>query len=73
METELIEIEMIEDRSSLAAMSAKARSNGAELVCRRCANAEEVIAGVLVMMEGSEIWALCGPCWRQLPQGSYIV
>jgi hypothetical protein len=73
MESELIEIEMIEDRSSLAVISAEARSKGAELVCRRCANAEEIIAGVLVMMEGNEIWALCGPCWRQLPQGSHVV
>ena len=73
MESELIAVEMIEDRSSLAAMSAAARSHGSELICRRCANVEEVIAGVLVMMEGTEIWALCGPCWSELPRGSHIV
>ncbi len=71
MESQLIEIETIEDSSSLAALSAAARSRGDELVCRRCLNVGEAIAGVLVMLEGDEIWALCGPCWRELPRGMH--
>jgi len=73
MNIPLVEIELIEDPSSVAALSAKVRSKGEMLVCRRCMDASEVIAGVLVINAMDEHWALCGPCWREMPQGAHIV
>jgi hypothetical protein len=73
MDIPLVEIELIEDPSRVAALSAMVRSKGETLVCRRCMNASEVIAGVLVINAMGEHWALCGPCWREMPQGAHIV
>jgi hypothetical protein len=35
-------------------------------------DASEIIAGVLVIDATDEQWALCGPCWREMPQGAHI-
>jgi hypothetical protein len=72
MNIPLVEIELIEDASSFAALSAHVRSKGEMLVCRRCMDASEIIAGVLVIDATDEHWALCGPCWREMPQGAHI-
>jgi hypothetical protein len=72
MNIPLVEIELIEDASSVAALSAQVRSKGETLVCRRCMDESEIIAGVLVIDATNEQWALCGPCWREMPQGAYI-
>jgi hypothetical protein len=45
MNIPLVEIELIEDASSVAALSAQARSKGETLVCRRCMDESEIIAG----------------------------
>lgn len=73
MDIPLVQIELIEDASSVAALSAEVRSKGQMLVCRRCMDASEIITGVLVIDATDEHWALCGPCWREMPQGSHIV
>ena len=72
MNNPLIEIELIEDVSKVAALAAAVRSKGATLICQRCMNEEEEIAGVMVIDAMDEQWALCGPCWREMPQGAYI-
>jgi hypothetical protein len=73
MDTSLIEIELIEDASMVAAYTAELRSKGEMLVCRRCNDATEVIAGVLVIDLTGERWALCGPCWRELPEAPHVI
>lgn len=73
MNIPLVEIELIEDSSSVAAFTAAARSKGETPICQRCQNEDEIIAGVLVIGATDEQWALCGPCWRELPQGAHIV
>jgi hypothetical protein len=73
MSLQLVEVELIEDSLKLAALSAAVRSKGETLVCQRCMNEDEVIAGVLVIEATDEQWALCGPCWREMPQGAFIV
>ena len=73
MNSPLVEIELIEDHVKVAALAAAVRSKGKTLVCQRCLDASEVIAGVLVIDAMDEQWALCGPCWRELPQGAHLV
>jgi hypothetical protein len=73
MNIPLVEIELIEDSLTVAALAAAVRSKGKNLVCQRCLDENEVIAGVLVIDAMDEQWALCGPCWRELPQGAHIV
>ncbi|MGD0288771.1 MAG: hypothetical protein ABSC63_03815 [Candidatus Binataceae bacterium] len=73
MNIPLVKIELIEDSLKVAALAAAVRLEGETLVCQRCMNEDEVIAGVLVIDAMDEQWALCGPCWRELPQGSHIV
>ena len=69
----LVEIELIEDSLQVAAIAAARRRTGEMLICQRCMKADEVIAGVLVIDAMDQQWVLCGPCWRELPQGSHIV
>ena len=73
MDIPLVEVELIEDSLQVAALAAAVRSKGKTLVCRRCMNENEIIAGVLVIDAMDEQWALCGPCWREIPQGAQIV
>ena len=73
MNIPLVEVELIEDSLKLAALAAAVRSMGETLVCQRCLNENEVIAGVLVIDAIDEQWALCGPCWREIPRGAHIV
>jgi hypothetical protein len=73
METPLIEIELFEDALSVAALLSQVRSKGETPVCRRCMDETETIAGVLVIDAIDERWALCGPCWREMPTAAYAV
>lgn len=73
MNIPLVEIELIEDALKVAALAAAVRSRGETLICQRCLNEDEIIAGVLVIDAMDEQWALCGPCWREIPQGAHIV
>jgi hypothetical protein len=73
MNIEMVEIELIEDSLKVAALAAAVCLNGETLVCQRCMNENEVIAGVLIIDAMDEQWALCGPCWREMPQGAHIV
>ena len=43
------------------------------LVCHRCNDASELIAGIVVIPETEEAWVLCGDCWREIPQGIRLV
>jgi hypothetical protein len=70
---QLVEIELIEDSLKVAALAAAVRLKGETLVCQRCMNENETIAGVLVIDAMDEQWALCGPCWREIPRGAHIV
>jgi hypothetical protein len=67
MDNSLIDIEVLQDQQSLNALSATLSSEGRLLVCHRCLDVSEVIAGILIMHESKEAWAVCGPCLRQLP------
>jgi hypothetical protein len=72
MNIEHLVVELIEDSIRVAALADAVRSRGGTLVCQRCMDENEVIAGVLVIGAINEQWALCGPCWREIPPGAYI-
>jgi len=69
MNTEMVDVELIEDRGCLSDLSELASSEGEILVCHRCNDASEIIAGIVVIPETEEAWVLCGNCWRQIPAG----
>lgn len=73
MDIPLVEIELIVEPSRVALFTAAARSRGETPVCQRCLNEDEIIAGLLVIEAMHEQWALCGPCWRELPKGAHVV
>lgn len=67
MNDRLLDVELVADQVSLARLSETIRSQGRLLVCHRCRDIEGVIAGVLIVQQYDEAWALCGPCLRQAP------
>lgn len=67
MNNDLVDVEILTDQSGLAGLSAEIRAEGGLLVCHRCDDVHGIIAGILVMRESEEAWALCGPCLRQIP------
>ena len=67
LDNDLIDIEVMVDREGLAALSAVICSEGQLLVCHRCRDVDEIIAGIVVMREVEEAWVLCGPCLREIP------
>jgi hypothetical protein len=69
MNAELVNVELIEDRACLSNLSEIACSEGEMLVCHRCNDASELIAGIVVIPDTEEAWVLCGDCWREIPQG----
>jgi len=64
---DLVDVELMSDRDSLTRLSKLARSSGQMLICHRCRNVKNIIAGVLIIHNRDEAWALCGPCLRKVP------
>jgi hypothetical protein len=64
---DLVDVELMSDHDSLTNLSKLARSSGHMLICHRCRNVKSIIAGVLIIHNRDEAWALCGPCLRKVP------
>jgi hypothetical protein len=64
---ELVDIELMTDQASLASLSSMFRDQGSMMVCHRCDDVGELIAGIIVDNESEEAWVLCGPCLRAIP------
>jgi hypothetical protein len=67
MSNDLIDIELLSDNASIAALSNMVRAQGGMLICHGCHDVSEVIAGILIIRDSEEAWALCGPCLQQVP------
>ena len=63
----LVEIELMTDQASLASLSSVFRNQGSMMVCHRCDDVSELIAGIILDNESEEAWVLCGPCLREIP------
>ena len=55
------------DPATLTNLSSAFRNQGSMMVCHRCDDVGEIIAGILIVKETEEAWVLCGPCLRQIP------
>jgi hypothetical protein len=64
---DLADVELMTDQETLADLSSIFRDHGGMMVCHRCDDVSEVIAGIIVVKETEEAWVLCGPCLRQMP------
>ncbi len=63
----LVDLELMTDQASLANLSSVFRNQGSMMVCHRCDDVGELIAGIIVDNESEEAWVLCGPCLRTIP------
>ena len=63
----LVDIELMTDQTSLANLSSVFRDQGSIMVCHRCDDVSELIAGIIVDNEYEEAWVLCGPCLQTIP------
>lgn len=66
-EQQLVDLELMTDQASLASLSSVFRNQGSIMVCHRCDDVSELIAGIIVDNESEEAWVLCGPCLRTIP------
>ena len=67
MNNDLVDVGLIGDAATVAAICAEVSSSGSLLVCNGCRDIEAPIAGVLVIDHDEEAWALCGACMRSYP------
>jgi hypothetical protein len=63
----LVDIELMTDQASLASLSSLFRNQGSVMVCHRCDDVGELIAGIIVDNATEEAWVLCGPCLQAIP------
>jgi hypothetical protein len=63
----LVDLELMTDQASLASLSSVFRNQGSMMVCDRCDDVSELIAGIIVDNESEEAWVLCGPCLQTIP------
>jgi hypothetical protein len=67
MKNDLLDVSFVADAATVADICADVAPEGSLLVCNGCGNIEEPIAGILVIDDDQEAWALCGGCIRKLP------
>jgi hypothetical protein len=67
MKNDLVDVCLIGETVLVAAICHEVGSSGALLVCNGCRDIEALIAGILVIEDDKEAWALCGACIRKLP------
>ena len=70
LETErnFIRVELIDDPAAIAEYWARAGRPGDRMICRRCGDADLMIAAILVVPAGGESrWALCAACLSEMP------
>lgn len=73
MNNNLVDVCLIGDAATVAAICDELSSSGSLLVCNGCRDIEALITGVLVIEHDEEAWALCGACIRKLPIEGAIV
>jgi len=67
MMRDCVDLELVEDREIVAAVSAQMGSVGRLLICYGCGDVEALIVGFLVREQEEKAWPLCGRCMRMLP------
>lgn len=65
---ELINGELIEERSMIVQLCSMLAAQGAALACSRCGGEDEPIAAILIVESAESAWLACGDCLRVLPR-----
>lgn len=63
----LVDVGLLRDAETVAAIGAEIRASGRLLICHGCRDVEALITGLLVPAGDKEAWALCGACMGKLP------
>ena len=67
MESDLIDVRLIRDSETIAAICSDVSSTGRLLICHGCGDVEALVIGFLLLDNDEQAWALCGTCMRKLP------
>jgi hypothetical protein len=67
-----VDVVFVRDRAAVTAICAEV-GDGTLLVCNGCGDIEALVAGVLIIDDAEEAWALCGARIRKLPLGGPAV
>jgi hypothetical protein len=67
MESDLIDVRLIRDSETIAAICSDVSSTGRLLICHGCGDVEALVVGFLLLDNDQQAWALCGMCMRKLP------
>ena len=67
MESDLIDVRLIRDSETVAAIRSDVSSTGRLLICHGCGDVEALVIGFLLLDNDQQAWALCGMCMRKLP------
>ena len=67
MKSDLIDVRLIRDCETVAAISSDVTSTGRLLICHGCGDVEALVVGFLLLDNDQQAWALCGTCMRKLP------
>jgi len=66
VESECLEMELIQNDELVAAVRAEISSLGLLLICDGCDDLEALIAGFLASEQNEQAWPLCRSCIRKL-------
>ena len=67
MKSDLIDVRLIRDCETVAAICSDVSSTGRLLICHGCGDVEALVIGFLLLDNDQQAWALCGMCMRKLP------
>jgi len=67
MKSDLMEVWLIRDCETVAALCSDVSSTGRLLICHGCGDVEALVVGILLLDNDQQAWALCGTCIRKLP------
>jgi hypothetical protein len=73
MNDRLIDVNLISDNPTMAALTTELSSLGGIMICDGCGDIEAPIAGLLVIEQDEEAWPLCGKCLQRLPLAGSVV
>jgi len=67
MKSDLMDVRLIRDCETVAAICSDVSSTGRLLICHGCGDVEALVVGIFLLDNDQQAWALCGTCIRKLP------
>ncbi|HJU28190.1 MAG TPA: hypothetical protein VJ718_03410 [Candidatus Binataceae bacterium] len=69
---DLVNGEVIEDRSIVAQLCSEIAAQGVQIACSRCGVVDEPIAAIVIVESVQSAWLACAECWRKLPRARLV-